>query len=149
MSLYNMVASTNENTVVAEYIPEYSPSGSYQSEFQLEQEFIRLLQTQGYEYLRIHDEASLLANLRKQLELLNNYSFSDAEWNWFFQKCVSGANDGIIEKTRRIQTDHVQVLKKDDGSTKNIYLIDKKNIHNNRLQVINQYEEWKGTDESR
>ena len=86
MSLYNMVASTNENTVVAEYIPEYSPSGSYQSEFQLEQEFIRLLQSQGYEYLRIHDEASLLANLRKQLEVLNNYSFSDAEWIWFFQK---------------------------------------------------------------
>jgi len=86
MSLYNMVASTNENTVVAEYIPVYSPSGSYQSESQLEQEFIRLLQTQGYEYLRIHDEASLLANLRKQLELLNNYSFSDAEWKWFFEK---------------------------------------------------------------
>lgn len=149
MSLYNMVASTNENTVVAEYIPVYSPSGSYQSEFQLEQEFIRLLQTQGYEYLRIHDEASLLANLRKQLELLNNYSFSDAEWKWFFEKCISGANDGIIEKTRRIQTDHVQVLKRDDGSTKNIQLIDKKNIHNNRLQVINQYEESKGTHETR
>jgi type I restriction enzyme R subunit len=149
MSLYNMVASTNENTVVAEYIPEYSPSGSYQSEFQLEQEFIRLLQTQGYEYLRIHDEASLLANLRKQLEVLNNYTFSDAEWTWFFQKCVSGANDGIIEKTLRLQTDHVQVLKRDDGSTKNIYLIDKKNIHNNRLQVINQYEESKGMHESR
>lgn len=149
MSLYNMVASTNENTVVAEYIPEYSPSGSYQSEFQLEQEFIRILQTQGYEYLRIHDEASLLANLRKQLELLNNYSFSDAEWKWFFEKCVAGANDGIIEKTRRIQTDHVQVLKRDDGSTKNIQLIDKKNIHNNRLQVINQYEESKGTHETR
>ncbi len=149
MSLYNMVASTNENTVVAEYIPVYSPSGSYQSEFQLEQEFIRLLQTHGYEYLRIHDEASLLANLRKQLELLNNYSFSDAEWKWFFEKCVAGANDGIIEKTLRIQTDHVQVLKRDDGSTKNIYLIDKKNIHNNRLQVINQYEESKGTHESR
>jgi type I restriction enzyme R subunit len=149
MSLYNMVASTNENTVVAEYIPEYSPSGSYQSEYQLEQEFIRLLQTQGYEYLRIHDEASLLANLRKQLELLNNYSFSDAEWKWFFEKCVAGANDGIIEKTRRIQTDHVQVLKRDDGSTKNIQLIDKKNIHNNRLQVINQYEESKGTHETR
>ncbi len=149
MSLYNMVASTNENTVVAEYIPEYSPSGSYQSEFQLEQEFIRLLQTQGYGYLRIHDEASLLANLRKQLELLNNYTFSDAEWKWFFEKCVAGANDGIIEKTLRIQTDHVQVLKRDDGSTKNIYLIDKKNIHNNRLQVINQYEESKGTHETR
>lgn len=149
MSLYNMVASTNENTVVAEYIPVYSPSGSYQSESQLEQEFIRLLQTQGYEYLRIHDEASLLANLRKQLELLNNYSFSDAEWKWFFEKCISGANDGIIEKTRRIQTDHVQVLKRDDGSTKNIQLIDKKNIHNNRLQVINQYEESKGTHETR
>lgn len=149
MSQYNIVASTNESTVVAEYAAEYSHSGSYQSEADLEREFIRLLQTQGYEYLRIHDEAALIANLRRQLEALNDYSFTDTEWDWFFQKCVASSNEGIVEKTRKIQTDHVQILKRDDGSTKNIYLIDKKNIHNNSLQVINQYEESEGAHDTR
>ena len=149
MSQYNIVVSTDESTVVAEYKTEYNHSDSYQSEVDLELEFIRLLQAQGYEYLSIHGEAELIANLRKQLELLNSYSFTDTEWDWFFQKCIAGANEGIVEKTRRIQTDHVQILKKDDGSTKNIYLIDKKNIHNNRLQVINQYEESTGSYDTR
>lgn len=149
MSLYNIVVSTNEATVVAEYVAEYDRSDSYQSEADLEREFIRLLQSQGYEFLRILDETALIANLRRQLEALNNYSFTDTEWDWFFRKCVAGANDGIMEKTRRIQTDHVQILKKDDGSTKNIYLIDKKNIHNNRLQVINQYGEFGGAHDTR
>ena len=141
MSLYNIVVSSNESTVVAEYVSEYSHFGSYQSEADLEREFIRLLQTQGYEYLTIHDEATLVANFRKQLELLNSFTFSDDEWNRFFSECISSSNEGIVEKTRKIQTDHVQNLRRDDGSVKNIYLIDKKNIHNNRLQVINQYEE--------
>jgi len=141
MSLYNIVVSSNESTVVAEYVSEYYHSGAYQGESDLEREFIRLLQTQGYEYLRINNEATLVANLRKQLELLNSYAFSDDEWNRFFAECIASSNEGIIEKTRKIQTDHVQILKREDGSTKNIYLIDKKNIHNNRLQVINQYEE--------
>jgi type I restriction enzyme R subunit len=149
MSLYNIVVSTNESTVVAEYIAEYDCSSSYQSEAQLEQDFIKRLQSQGCEYINITNEAGLIANLRRQLEALNDYSFTDTEWDWFFQKCVAGANDGIMEKTRRIQTDHVQILKKDDGSTKNIYLIDKKNIHNNRLQVINQYEELAGVRDTR
>jgi type I restriction enzyme, R subunit len=149
MSPYNIVVSEKESTVVAEYRPEYDCSKAYQSEVQLEQDFIKRLQSQGYEYLRDNDEAALIANLRKQLERLNNYSFTDTEWDWFFQKCVAGVNDGIMEKTRRVQTDHIQILKRDDGSTKNIYLIDKKNIHNNCLQVINQYEESKGTHETR
>jgi type I restriction enzyme R subunit len=149
MSLYNIVVSSNENTVVAEYVPEYDHSGSYQSEADLEREFIRLLDTQGYEYIKIHNEADLVANLRKQLELLNSYDFSNDEWNRFFSDCIASSNEGIVEKTRKIQTDHVQILKRDDGSTKNIYLIDKKNIHNNILQVINQYEEAEGKHESR
>ena len=149
MSLYNIVVSSNEATVVAEYVAEYERLGSYQSEADLEREFIRLLQTQGYEFLKIHDEAALISNLRTQLEQLNNYIFSDWEWNRFFAECISSSNEGIVEKTRKIQTDHVQILKRDDGSTKNIYLIDKKNIHNNRLQVINQYEESEGTHDTR
>ena len=139
MPYFNIVAQTNENTVVTEYEPVKARSDSYQSEAALEQEFIRMLTEQGYEYLSIHTEAELITNLRKKLEILNNYSFSDAEWGRFFSESIANPNDHIIEKTRKIQEDYVQVLKRDDGSSKNITLIDKKNIHNNLLQVINQY----------
>ena len=149
MSLYNVIVSSTESTVVAEYTARYDHSGSYQSEAALENEFIRMLQTQGYEYLKIHDEEALVSNLRKQMELLNSYTFSDNEWKRFFSECIASSNEGIVEKTKKIQMDHVQILKRDDGSTKNIYLLDKKNIHNNRLQVINQYEEAEGTHDTR
>nr|MBL8409977.1 type I restriction endonuclease subunit R [Dechloromonas sp.] len=139
---YEPIALSNESTVVAEFLPD-TPGvreATYQSEAELEKSFIEQLQVQAYEYLPITSEAELVANLRRQLETLNKITFSDAEWERFFGTCVAGANDGILEKTARIQEDHVQVLKRDDGSTKNIYLLDKANIHNNVLQVINQYE---------
>ena len=139
MPYFNIVAETSENTVVTEYEPVKKRSDSYQSEAELEQEFIRLLCEQGYEYLPIHTEKDLIANLRKKLEELNNYQFSDTEWDDFFKNAVANPNEHIVEKTRKIQEDNVQVLTRDDGSSKNITLIDKKNIHNNRLQVINQY----------
>ena len=113
---YNLIAATNESTVVAEYTPKGQRSDSYQSEAALEAEFIRLLQAQGYEYLAIHSEKELIANLRRQLELLNGYQFSDSEWERFFKSSIAGANDGIVEKTRRIQADHVQVLRQDSGA---------------------------------
>lgn len=140
MPYFNIVAQTTENTVVTEYEPVKARSDSYQSEAMLEQEFIRLLCEQGYEYLPLHTESELIANLRTQLEKLNGYTFSDDEWKRFFSDCIANANDGIVEKTRKIQEDNVQVLIRDDGSSKNITLIDKKNIHNNFLQVINQYQ---------
>jgi len=149
MSPYNIVVSANESTVVADYVSKYCHQGSYQSEADLEREYIQMLQGQGYEYLKIQNEAALVSNLRTQLELLNGFTFSDAEWNRFFNESIASSNEGIVEKTRKIQTDHVQILRRDDGSTKNIYLIDKKNIHNNRLQVINQYEESAGTHDTR
>lgn len=149
MSQYNLIASTAESTVVAEYTPEPRRSESYQSEAELEQEFIRRLTAQGYEYLPVRSETELVANLRRQLEKLNGYTFSDSEWERFFKDCIAGANDGVLEKTRRIQSDHVQVLRQDSGAAKNIYLLDKKNIHNNTLQVIHQYEESGGTREVR
>ena len=139
MPFFNIVAETSENTVVTEYIPEKTHSDSYQSEETLENEFIRLLCEQGYVYLHIHSEEDLIANLRKKLEDLNNYQFSDTEWERFFADCIANKNDSIIDKARKIQDDYVQVLKRDDALSKNIMLIDKKNIHNNRLQVINQY----------
>jgi type I restriction enzyme R subunit len=139
MSYFNIVAETNKNTVVAEYEPVKARSDSYQSEAALEKEFIRLLCEQGYEYLQIHTEKDLISNLRKKLEKLNHYQFSNKEWELFFSNAVANPNEHIVEKTRKIQEDFVQVLKRDDGTSKNIALIDKKNIHNNCLQVINQY----------
>jgi len=149
MTSYNIVSSSDESTVVAEYIAEYRTATQYQSEADLEREFIRLLSTQGYEYLAITSEDALVANLRRQLEVLNGFAFADSEWSRFFGECIANTNEGIVEKTRKIQDDHVQILKRDDGSTKNVYLIDKKNIHNNRLQVLNQYEESGGTHDTR
>lgn len=139
MSYFNIVAQSSESTVVTEYKPQEKRSDAYQSEAELEKEFIRLLVELGYERLTIHKEKDLITNLRMQLEKLNNYTFSDSEWERFFTEVLANAKDGIVEKTRLIQEDHVQVLKRDDGTSKNILLIDKKSIHNNRLQVINQY----------
>lgn len=137
---YDPVAVSAESTVVVEYVPDPSAHTGYQSEAMLEQEFIKLLKQQAYQVLPITSEDELVANLRSQLETLNQLSFSDDEWDRFFAASVAGSGDGIAEKTTRIQEDHIQVLKRDDGTTKNITLLDKKNVHNNRLQVINQYE---------
>ncbi len=139
MPYFNIVAETNQNTVVTEYEPVKARSESYESEAALEKEFIRLLGEQGYIYLPIHSEAELIANLRERLEELNKYKFSDTEWERFFTSVIANPNEHIVEKTAKIQEDFVQVLKRDDNMTKNITLIDRKNIHNNRLQVINQY----------
>ena len=149
MSKYNIVMEMNNSTVVAEYEPLKNRSDAYQSEAALENEFIKMLTEQGYEYLKIHDSTALVNNLRKQLELLNDYKFTDSEWTRFFNTNIENNNDGIVEKTKKIQTDHIQVLKRDNGTSKNISLIDKKNIHNNRLQVINQYVEDGGNYENR
>lgn len=139
MSYFNIVAETSENTVVTEYEPVKRRSDSYQSEAELEQEFIRMLCEQGYEYLPLHTERDMISNLRERLQELNNYEFTDKEWTYFFNNDIANPNFSLQDKTRNIQEDYRKVLKRDDGSTKNISLIDKTNIHNNRLQVINQY----------
>jgi type I restriction enzyme R subunit len=141
MGTFNIVAATNESTVVTEYTPERNRAEGYQSEADLERDFIARLTTgQGYERLKINNEAELIENLRKQLETLNNIMFSDNEWKHFFEDKIANKNERIKEKTFKIQEDFIQNLTRDDGTKKNIYLIDKKNIHNNRLQVLNQYE---------
>ncbi len=134
------IALSNESTVVAEFLPDAVRETAYQSEAELERTFIEQLQAQAFEYLPITSEVDLVANLRHQLEKLNKITFSDTEWDRFFSTNIASANDGIVDKTARIQEDHVQVLKRDDGTGKNIYLVDKQHIHNNILQVINQYE---------
>ena len=149
MNKYNVVMEMNDSTVVTEYEPVKRKSDSYQSEQALENEFIRMLTEQGYDYLKIHDSESLIKNLRTQLEIVNDYRFTDSEWDRFFNDSIANNNDGIVEKTRKIQEDNIQVLKRDDGTSKNITLIDKKCIHNNRLQVINQYVENSGNYDNR
>jgi type I restriction enzyme, R subunit len=137
---YELIAVSEESTVVADFASARVRETGYQSEADLERGLIAQLGQQGYEHLRVRSEAALLANLRHKLEKLNKLTFSDTEWERFFKQKIAGANDRIIEKTARIQEDHIQVLVRDDGSSKNIYLLDKQNVHNNALQVINQYE---------
>ena len=141
MSNFNIVAQTTADTVVTEYEPLPKRSESYQSEAELEQEFIRMLTLQGYEYLPIHSEKELIANLRTSLEELNDYRFSDDEWARFFAEVLANPNEGIVEKTRKLQDadEYWQLLRTDEGLSKSLLLVDRKNIHRNRLQVINQY----------
>ena len=146
---YNMLISTLESTVVTEYVKEDMPVYTYQSEADLEREFIKNLQNQGYEYLIIHNEKELIANLKDKLEKLNNVIFSENEWERFFKEKIANKNESIIEKTRTIQEDYIKNFTRDNGTLVNISLIDKKNIHNNFLQVINQYEEENGNHNTR
>ncbi|MDZ7611663.1 MAG: type I restriction endonuclease subunit R [Candidatus Moranbacteria bacterium] len=139
---YNLVAENTESTVVSEYnkvVDRVRDGFSYQSEAELERAFIKQLETQAYEYLKITSEADLVLNLRRQLEKLNDYNFSDKEWEHFFMSVIANPNQSVEEKTTTIQEDHKKILNLDSGKFKVIDLIDKKNIHNNRLQVINQY----------
>lgn len=140
-SHYNLVAENTESTVVAEYsaYPDRVRDAAYQSEAELERAFIEQLETQAYEYLRITSEADLIANLRTQLEKLNDFTFADKEWERFFAGEIANQNQSIEDKTATIQEDYIKNLTRDDGSTKNIYLLRKDNIHDNTLQVINQY----------
>ena len=150
MCRYDVVSENPESTVVAEYLPPDAPrSVAYQSEAELEKAFIKLLQSQAYEYLPISTEAELVANLRRKLEELNGFSFSDTEWERFFKESIANPNRGIREKAAVIQDDYVQLLTRTDGSVKNVYLIDKDDIHNNKLQVINQYTPENGAHENR
>jgi len=146
---YNMLISTLESTVVTEYVKEDMPVYTYQSEADLEREFIKNLQNQGYEYLIIHNEKELIANLKDKLEKLNNIIFSENEWERFFKEKIANKNESIIEKTRTIQEDYIKNFTRNNGTLVNISLIDKKNIHNNFLQVINQYEEENGNHNTR
>ncbi|MFN7902097.1 MAG: type I restriction endonuclease subunit R [Holosporales bacterium] len=140
MTCYTTIAENPNSTVVAEYVPVDTGASGYQSEAELEAEFIRILQTNGYEYLSIRSNDDLVQNLRAQLSRLNNTVFSDAEWSQLLNSYLANKNDSIEEKTTKVQEDYIYSLKRDDGTTKNIRILDKDNIHTNTVQVINQYE---------
>ena len=137
------VVVSDEFTVVGLYHPTRDEEQDYQSEAALEDDLIKQLCAQAYEYVDIHDRDGLEANLRVQLEALNDYRFSDEEWKRFYRHSIidapSADGNPVVAKARRIQEDHVQVLTRDDGTPKNISLIDKTNIHRNKVQVIRQY----------
>lgn len=137
--LYQMVSENPESTVVAEFEPGYRSAAQYQSEAEMESDFIKQLTRQAYDYLPITSEKELIDNLRRQIEKLNHLHFEDEEWQAFFHEHLGNPNQGIVEKTRTIQEDHRKAWVRPDGSKVNITLIDKENIHNNSLQVINQY----------
>lgn len=146
---YKMVAENPQSTVVSDFEPIYRKATQYQSEAEMEHDFICQLEKQGYEYLPFKTEKELIDNLRRQLECLNDYTFTDTEWQAFFADKIANRNYGIVEKTVLIQEDYIQLLTRDDGTVKNIYLIDKDHIHNNSLQVINQYTPEGGVRENR
>ena len=146
---YKLVAENPYSTVVSDYECVYRKATQYQSEAEMERDLISQLEKQGYEYLSFQTEKELLDNLRRQLERLNDYAFTDREWQSFFADKIANRNYGIVEKTTIVQEDYIQLLTLEDGSVKNIYLIDKDHIHNNSLQVINQYTPEGGVRENR
>lgn len=143
MTQYKTIAESNNFIVLDQYnkfVEE--PNAGYQTEGCLEREFIRDLQAQGYEYLQeINGHDALIKNLRAQLQRLNNVVFSDAEWRRFLEEYLDKPSDSLIEKTRKIHDDYIYDFVFDYGHIQNIYLLDKKNLANNALQVINQFEQ--------
>ena len=141
---YSTITESNNFIVLDQYkkFVVEEPNAGYQTEGSLEREFIRDLQAQGYEYLQeLNGHDALVKNLRVQLQRLNNVVFSDAEWRRFLEEYLDKPSDTLIEKTRKIHDNYIYDFVFDDGHIQNIYLLDKKNLANNALQVINQFEQ--------
>ena len=137
---HDIISENSQSTVVAQYERATTRSEAYQSEAELESSMIAQLQRQGYEYIQIHHEDELVLNLRHQLERLNGIRFTDDEWQRFFKSEIANESRGITDKAETIQRDNIKAFTLDDGTQRNICLIDKKNPHHNSTQVINQYE---------
>ena len=153
---YDRLAECPQFTVVNEYVPELEVgSGAHESEAQLERKFISILEGQGYEYLNtLTEESDLVANLRVQMEKLNHVAlwegtFSDREWERFYREVLSNPRDHVVEKTAKFQEIRRFDFEFDDHRHANLMIFDAENVNNNRLQVINQYEEHGGRHEVR
>ena len=149
---YNTIAETQNYIILEEYTKLSkvceAPS-TYQSEHALEREFIEDLIAQGYEYLpQLTTPAALLNNVRTQLQNLNSVTFSDVEWQRFVEEYLDTPSDNLVEKSRKLHRDYIYDFVFDDGHIQNIYLVDKKNIIRNKVQVINQFEQ-KGSHANR
>lgn len=142
MSDYKTIAESKNFIVLEKYTPEWKVAENYQSEGDLERDFIQDLVRQGYEApLGLNTPQALLANVRVQLQTLNGMEFSNAEWQRFVETWLDKPSEGIVEKTRKVHDDYVHDFVFDDGRIQNIYLLDKKNIPRNKVQVIKQFEQ--------
>lgn len=145
MTQYNTIAELQNFIVLDSYTKNFlinEPPAGYQSEAALEHELIKDLQGQGYEYLpNLVTPEALLANVRKQLQTLNNVAFTDAEWKRFLDEYLDKSSDSITDRTRKVQDDYIYDFVFDDGHIQNIYLVDKQNVARNKVQVINQFEQ--------
>ena len=142
MNEYKTIAESNNFIVLDKYTKEWQVNESYQSEYDLEREFIQDLQNQGYEYVPdLNTPEKLLANLREQLQALNNMQFANGEWLRFVEAWLDKPSDSIVDKARKVHDDYIHDFVFDDGRIKNIYLLDKTNIARNKMQVIKQFEQ--------
>ncbi len=141
MTEYKTIAESTNFIVLDKYTKDYKVNESYQSEYDLEREFIQDLQNQGYDYAPyLNTPEKLLANVREHLQALNNVQFLESEWRRFVEVYLDKPSDSIVDKTRKIHDDYIHDFVFDDGRIQNIYLLDKKNIARNMVQVINQFE---------
>ncbi|GFE89744.1 type I restriction endonuclease subunit R [Steroidobacter agaridevorans] len=135
-------AESNSFIVLDKYTKQWRAADTYQSEGDLEREFIQDLVNQGYEHpTGLNTPEALLANVREQLQALNNVQFSDGEWSRLVETWLDKPSEGIVEKTRKIHDDHIHDFVFDDGRIQNIYLLDKRNLARNKVQVIRQFEQ--------
>jgi len=142
MNDYKTIAESNNFIVLDKYAKEWQVNDGYQSEYDLERELIQDLQNQGYEYVPgLTTFEKLLANVREQLQTLNNMQFLEGEWQRFVETWLDRPSDSIVDKTRKIHDDYIHDFVFDDGHIQNIYLLDKKNIARNKVQVIKQFEQ--------
>ena len=148
-STYQVLVDSDDACVLSSYEPVPKDEANYQSEAALENRLIHVLGMQGTAHLFITSETELMENLRRCMEELNNVSFTDSEWDAFFREFLANGSDGVLEKTEKFQRNWRYPLKRDDGSTKNIEIVDKDNINRNKVQVINQYVPAGGTYENR
>lgn len=135
----NTIAETNNFIVLDHFSQRNSieePAVSYQSESALEEEFIRDLMEQGYEYLDIGSAEDLLANARIQIQRLNDMEFSDHEWSRFVLEYLDKPNESLVEKTEKLHNNHCYDFVFDDGQIQNIFLVDKQNVSRNKVQVM-------------
>lgn len=139
---YKTIAESNNFIVLDSYRKDWQVNDAYQSEDALERELIQDLQNQGYEYLAgLTNRQTMLANVREQIQALNAVQFTEGEWVRFVETYLDNPSDGIVEKTRKIHDDYIFDFVFDDGRIQNIYLVDKKNLARNKIQVIRQFEQ--------
>ena len=135
------IAESNNFIVLDKYIKAEQTGDSYQSESDLERELIQDLRNQGYEFISVKSQSAMLSNVREQLQSLNGVVFNDSEWRRFTEQYLDNPSDGILDKTRKIHIDYICDFIFDDERLENIYLIDKKNLMRNKVQIIQQFEQ--------